>query len=86
MVAHKKKIHLSHERTTESYKCRECHKVFATAISLASHYRMHVTPQAPIAPIATAPMAPIGPALGQFFILTVLREANVPILQVARLH
>lgn len=61
MVAHKKKLHLSHERSTETYKCRECHKVFATAISLSTHYRIHVTPQAPIAPIATAAIgAPIG--------------------------
>lgn len=63
MVAHKKKIHLAE---TETFKCRECHKVFATAISLSTHYRMHVVPQAPIAPIATTPMAPIGASIGEW--------------------
>lgn len=50
MVAHKKKIHLN-ERLSESYKCRECHKVFATAISLTTHYRSHE-------PIVSVPIAP----------------------------
>lgn len=65
MVAHKKKIHLMHERAAiETYKCRECHKVFATALSLSTHYRIHTAqtaamptpmmPTAPIAPIATS--------------------------------
>ena len=56
MVAHKKKIHLLHERGSETYKCRECHKVFATAISLNTHYRSHSMHQTPIAPIATQPI------------------------------
>lgn len=43
MVAHKKKIHLSgsagdRQLATETYKCRECQKVFATAGSLAAHH------------------------------------------------
>lgn len=67
MVAHKKKLHLINERAAnEVYKCRECHKVFATALSLNTHYRMHTNtmatmmpptmmpPTAPIAPIATS--------------------------------
>lgn len=41
MVAHKKKIHLNNERSSETYKCRECHKVFATALNLSVHYRTH---------------------------------------------
>ncbi|KAJ6630188.1 Zinc finger and BTB domain-containing protein 49 [Pseudolycoriella hygida] len=52
MVAHKKKIHLN-ERTTETYKCRECHKVFATSLSLIEHYRTHEpSVSMPIAPTA----------------------------------
>lgn len=40
MVAHKKKIHLNERAaTSEVYKCRECHKVFATQSSLSIHYR-----------------------------------------------
>lgn len=61
MVAHKKKLHLMNERAAnEVYKCRECHKVFATALSLNTHYRIHANamptmmPTAPIAPIATS--------------------------------
>lgn len=65
MVAHRKKIHMTNEReANETYKCRECHKVFATATSLNTHYRMHsnsssaigtsMIPTAPIAPIATS--------------------------------
>lgn len=76
MVAHKKKIHLMHERAAnEVYKCRECHKVFATALSLNTHYRIHTNtvpsmgptmmPTAPIAaPIATS--AHIGASFGSF--------------------
>lgn len=65
MVAHKKKIHLANERAAdEIYKCRECQKVFATASSLNTHYRMHanstttippsMVPVASITPIATS--------------------------------
>lgn len=67
MVAHKKKLHLMNERAAnEIYKCRECHKVFATALSLSTHYRVHTNsisvmqpaptmmPTTPIAPIATS--------------------------------
>lgn len=52
MVAHKKKLHLMNDRA-ETFKCRECHKVFATALSLSTHYRIHITPSAmmPTAPI-----------------------------------
>ena len=52
MVAHKKKIHLN-ERNNDTYKCRECHKVFATALSLSTHYRTHeASISVPIAPTA----------------------------------
>lgn len=64
MVAHKKKIHLLMDRSSnETHKCRECHKVFATAYSLSTHYRVHAAPmpQAPIAPIATT-------AIGKIFL------------------
>lgn len=74
MVAHKKKLHLMNERATnEVYKCRECQKVFATALSLNTHYRVHTNsmaasmppmmmPTTPIAPIATS--AHIGGSFG----------------------
>lgn len=76
MVAHKKKLHLMNERAAnEVYKCRECHKVFATALSLNTHYRIHTNtmpsmpppsmmPTAPIAPIATSAHHPIGGSFG----------------------
>lgn len=78
MVAHKKKLHLMNERAAnEVYKCRECHKVFATALSLNTHYRIHTNsmpsmpppsmmPTAPIAPIATSAHHPIGQLGGSF--------------------
>lgn len=59
MVAHKKKLHLMNDRAVhETFKCRECHKVFATALSLSTHYRIHTTasammPTAPIPQIAS---------------------------------
>lgn len=73
MVAHKKKLHLMNDRAAhEVYKCRECHKVFATALSLSTHYRIHTNsisampppmmPTTPIAPIATS--AHIGSSFG----------------------
>lgn len=54
MVAHKKKIHLN-DRLSDTYKCRECHKVFATSLSLSTHYRMH-DPLPP--PVVSMPIAP----------------------------
>lgn len=72
MVAHKKKIHLN-DRSTESYKCIECHKVFATADILNHHMRIHnpmpatvplmpPPPQTQIQqPIAIAPHHSLGP-------------------------
>lgn len=62
MVAHKKKLHLMHERAAdEVYKCRECHKVFATALSLSTHYRVHTNSLSAMTPtmMPTAPIAPI---------------------------
>lgn len=42
MVAHKKKIHLNDRHgISENYKCPECHKVFATAANLNTHFRSH---------------------------------------------
>ncbi|XP_065085048.1 zinc finger protein 585B-like isoform X2 [Ochlerotatus camptorhynchus] len=75
MVAHKKKVHLN-DRTTENYKCMECHKVFATVDSLNIHMRVHnpmplaslmppppPQPQPQIQqPIAIAPHHSLGPA------------------------
>lgn len=64
MVAHKKKLHLMNERAAdEVYKCRECHKVFATVLSLNTHYRIHtnsmVTSMATPTMMPTTPIAPI---------------------------
>lgn len=64
MVAHKKKLHLMNERAAdEVYKCRECHKVFATVLSLNTHYRIHtnstVTAMATPTMMPTTPIAPI---------------------------
>ncbi|XP_058059663.1 zinc finger protein 235 [Anopheles bellator] len=52
MVAHKRKIHLN-DRSNESYKCHECHKVFATVDSLNGHMRTHV-------PASSGPVGPSG--------------------------
>lgn len=66
MVAHKKKLHLMNERAAnEVYKCRECHKVFATALSLNTHYhRIHtnIMPTMPATMMPTTPIAPIATA------------------------
>ncbi|XP_052896049.1 zinc finger protein 271-like isoform X1 [Anopheles moucheti] len=40
MMAHKRKMHLN-ECGNESYKCHECHKVFATLNNLNGHMRVH---------------------------------------------
>ncbi|EAT39716.1 AAEL008493-PA [Aedes aegypti] len=75
MVVHKKKVHLN-DRTTENYKCNECHKIFATVDSLNVHMRTHNSmppttlmpppppqPQPQIQqPIALAPHHSLGPA------------------------
>uniref|UniRef100_A0A182IXH7 Protein krueppel n=1 Tax=Anopheles atroparvus TaxID=41427 RepID=A0A182IXH7_ANOAO len=53
MVAHKRKIHLN-DRSNGSYKCPECHKVFATVDSLNGHMRIH-GPVVPASSIAVVP-------------------------------
>lgn len=61
MVSHKKKIHLMNERSTsETHKCRECHKVFESAHSLNIHHRVHSGTSMPAAPIAQIATVPIG--------------------------
>lgn len=68
MVSHKKKIHLN--EMSENFKCPECHKVFATASNLSTHFKTHGTPVTPIQPAVLQPtMAPaaliaIGGSLG----------------------
>uniref|UniRef100_A0A182Q8M5 Protein krueppel n=1 Tax=Anopheles farauti TaxID=69004 RepID=A0A182Q8M5_9DIPT len=42
MMAHKRKMHLN-ECSGESYKCHECHKVFATLNNLNGHMRVHAS-------------------------------------------
>lgn len=59
MVAHKKKLHLMPSTASETHKCRECHKVFATAMSLSTHYRIHTNAMAMPQPMPPAPIAPI---------------------------
>lgn len=51
MVLHKKRLHSMNERDAqEQYKCRECHKVFESALSLSTHYRIHALPP-PMLPV-----------------------------------
>lgn len=62
MVAHKKKLHLMNDRAAhEVYKCRECHKVFATALSLSTHYRIHTNSVSTMVPSSMMPTTPIAP-------------------------
>ncbi|XP_055298839.1 zinc finger protein 567 [Sitodiplosis mosellana] len=70
MVAHKKKLHLMNDRSAhETYKCRECHKVFATAISLSTHFRIHTNSISAMPPpmMPTTPIAPIASHIGGSF-------------------
>lgn len=68
MVAHKKKLHLMSSTASETHKCRECHKVFATAMSLSTHYRIHTNAMAMPQPMPPAPIAPIATsaAIGKY--------------------
>lgn len=79
MVAHMKKIHLN-DRDSETIKCPECHKAFATSDSLNEHLRTHETVNQPLhmiqQPSAVSVAVETDP--GGVTIPNVIREAVVP--------